>query len=770
MSAIRQSLGPAIGAVRILGATDFSWFGRRCEPLPRHLRRALNGESAHSYLLFQLTSRLYRSFYCRGVAERQPEQEARVSDRSRTIEFGEELSNANQGLGYWEGGWRSIRTDKGAVIVSKRGFTLRVPPQQARINPRPEEPMEPAEDTGAAIYFPKESGVSPGFYMAMGDVPFGSDDSQSMVRLYWNVRAEGAANLVATSTRLLNRAGIPFKLKILNEPENFSRCDAAVLYVSKQTYKEVAAIGAELYSEMIAHMNPLTPAFTKSLAPGLGLAESLPGGDSFGLHRCNLVAEGLLQSHEQRAPTADAIIAIIDSHFAAAGFDLDLPYLNPGSGDSYEPIRITPRTPAHTMSRADLGPRSSLAAAEEIGWRLSKEAFWHSRRCNWLGSLAGRPQADGSAPTQQMLDTSFYSGTSGVALFLAELFRITGEVHFRKTALGGIEQALSRLDSEVGPTGLGLFSGWPGIALAATRIAMILGADGLFRKVKLLAKRRCDAEIAEAEYDIMSGLSGGITALLLLSELLRYPSLMDVADSFGRELIRRAEKDARGISWRSPAEPRNLTGFSHGTAGVAFALLELFAATGEAEFRRCAEGAFEYERFWFDNKTGNWPDLRTRSAGRRKEHYQTTAWCHGAPGIALSRVRAYELTGSSRLRDEAVISLQTTMRWIDACLANHSGDLSLCHGLTGNAEILSAGYRSIGSGCGFEQDTVHRVAGHCIECNQDRWGAQPYQAIRDVPGLMLGMAGVGHFYLRLLAERPPSVLLIQRQEWCANVA
>ena len=39
----------------------------------------------------------------------------------------------------------------------------------------------------------------------------------------------------------------------------------------------------------------------------------------------------------------------------------------------------------------------------------------------------------------------------------------------------------------------------------------------------------------------------------------------------------------------------NLTGFSHGAAGIGYALLELYAITKELKFLMAAENAFSYE-------------------------------------------------------------------------------------------------------------------------------------------------------------------------------
>src|SRR5258708_26073522 len=100
-----------------------------------------------------------------------------------------------------------------------------------------------------------------------------------------------------------------------------------------------------------------------------------------------------------------------------------------------------------------------------------------------------------------MLDATFYSGTSGVAFFLAELFRITGERKFRQTAVGAIEQALCRAESESesDPGTAGLYTGWPGIALAAVRVGIVTGTNSLLRRAKVLTKRCNDANVSERE-------------------------------------------------------------------------------------------------------------------------------------------------------------------------------------------------------------------------------------------------------------------------------
>ena len=58
------------------------------------------------------------------------------------------------------------------------------------------------------------------------------------------------------------------------------------------------------------------------------------------------------------------------------------------------------------------------------------------------------------------------------------------------------------------------------------------------------------------------------------------------------------------------------------------------------------------ENHWFSEKDNNWPDFRTNSQSTYEDgdDYEdddafryAIAWCHGSPGIGLSRLYAYKI-------------------------------------------------------------------------------------------------------------------------------
>lgn len=191
-----------------------------------------------------------------------------------------------------------------------------------------------AANAGAGTW-PKESFTAqPGWYLAFGR-PAPADTR--WLRLYWNVNPSGAISLTGIATDILNRLAIPFRLKVLLDT-SIARRDAAVLYVPLAAWPAAAQDFMGPACTRLASSRNIeagTPLFTKTLRPGVGLAEDPQTGLSFGMHRSGLVARSLAKSylagHSDEKQWPD-----LSAEFAREGLSIDRPYLNPGSAGVYE--------------------------------------------------------------------------------------------------------------------------------------------------------------------------------------------------------------------------------------------------------------------------------------------------------------------------------------------------------------------------------------------------------------------------------------------------
>jgi HopA1 effector protein family len=75
------------------------------------------------------------------------------------------------------------------------------------------------------------------------------------------------------------------------------------MYIRKEAYPAVVNLLGRIYPLIAPFLKPGTPVFTKPLAPGIGLAEDPGQAESFGQHRCRLLADGMIGASWADWPT-----------------------------------------------------------------------------------------------------------------------------------------------------------------------------------------------------------------------------------------------------------------------------------------------------------------------------------------------------------------------------------------------------------------------------------------------------------------------------------
>jgi hypothetical protein len=255
------------------------------------------------------------------------------------LAFYEGLHQSNRGEGYFSPNWLVTKEESdGTLAVNKGGLTLYLDRGARHLHPK-----DLAATVGdlVAIKLPKNL-VQNGFYMAVSNA--GSYSGKDTVRIYFNLTSEGAVVVMESLTAELNAIPIAFNFKALYNPSDYGRYDSAVLYFDKSNYNAVHSVLEKVYKQHHSYFQPEVPLFTKSLAPGLAIAEEpdhkFVEKESFGTHRCQIVANGLLKAWHQDDESPEGRMTSILQQFALLEIELQRPYLNAKSEDIYIPLKL----------------------------------------------------------------------------------------------------------------------------------------------------------------------------------------------------------------------------------------------------------------------------------------------------------------------------------------------------------------------------------------------------------------------------------------------
>lgn len=421
--------------------------------------------------------------------------------------------------------------------------------------------------------------------------------------------------------------------------------------------------------------------------------------------------------------------------------------------------------PSAKLAQGDsrVGDSPYLTAAIGIARQLVRDALPVGRGVTWEGDeIVG--DEDDHAVVRMHVGPDLYGGTAGIAWFLGHIAPFDSSGAFAGTAAQAMIAAIAGARKSLHSSTFSLLSGSTGTALAAIEVADRLKLVRLRRSALLLVRKTCELIAQEPmhEVDLIGGAAGIIVGLLAIHRRCGDPILLETCRMVSERLLQRGRHEWWGSSWSETDTLPALCGLGHGMSGVGWALAEMAWATDEERYLAAAREAFRYERSWFSPQRCAWPDLRDpkeQSIADGTWPGWMTAWCHGALGIGAVRLRLYESSGDMTALAEASAAIQAArllvMQAGVGLKAGQVGDVTLCHGLGGAAELLLLAY---------EVFAVHdhlraarQVGRLCLSVfarNGQKW-TYGLRGAEHVPGLFLGLAGIGTTLLRL---HDPSVI------------
>jgi len=351
----------------------------------------------------------------------------------------------------------------------------------------------------------------------------------------------------------------------------------------------------------------------------------------------------------------------------------------------------------------------------------------------WTSLPIGDEDEDNLAPIELLPLRSTYRGVAGIVYGIARLFSMGfGSEELLRRAHNAI--AWLQSDAPAADAGLpGLYIGEAGVALAlyeSCRTGLISNSPSIDSSIQSRLNGALDW------CDLTHGAAGqGIAALLC------NPAQARRCADF---LIASQCEDG---SWIVPEgldglSGKKLTGFAHGVAGIVLFLAE-FASSFEDQVAQSAwrKGVEWLLRCSVRDESGitNWPYSDTQP-----EHWKW--WCHGAPGIALTLLRLYEITGEADFLSTGIGALKVHPASISY------GNLTQCHGISGLGEIYLEAYRITGDKQWLDRALSIARTISVMSKTTENGGFLWLAGHPGIPtaDLCVGCAGVVHFLLRLV--------------------
>ena len=390
------------------------------------------------------------------------------------------------------------------------------------------------------------------------------------------------------------------------------------------------------------------------------------------------------------------------------------------------------------------------------------------RGFDWIASVA--IAADGGLAWREdgVLFDDLYSGTAGVLLGCAEAEAAgLGTSHVADGARGRLLALARQGPGEATLPDDGVFSGWAGVAVALRAWSDTTGdaaaAQAAGQVTQQIAGRvrntppdplRCN--------DIISG-DAGLLLVLIADDA---DTSVQAAQILAGRLAEAAEPAPGGLHWRMEATTQAIMpGFSHGTAGAAYAL----AAAGRALHRpdlvdvatRGAEAILAA-----GDRPGGWAGpLQIPSRPDRPDVYY--GWCHGPTGTARLFVLLDEIDPQPRWQHaiDACLGALRDSRLPARLYPGYWDNLARCCGTAGVGQFLLDRYQATGDTALLDWTAVLAadVAARALTtaqgvCWSNTEHTKTPPELAPEPGFMQGAAGIASWLARLhaLRTRPAS--------------
>ncbi len=381
-----------------------------------------------------------------------------------------------------------------------------------------------------------------------------------------------------------------------------------------------------------------------------------------------------------------------------------------------------------------------LRTAEDIGKLMIENAIEGKsdsgqKDASWICVTVEGFEEDVWVPS--VLGSELYNGNCGIALFLAELWKLTGRREYLEYAEMALRTVVADYEPLYGESELsiGAFTGVSGLAYSAGHIASLTG-NVKWQETAEKALEVCGGHSESDRYhDLISGASGALAVALSMRERQTGSSkrmtelvIRRLAESLSASAVR----SGGAAVWEQPSGVR-YTGFAHGNAGIHPYLYQAGKITGSESCSKLTEDSLRFERSCMTADGAGWHR-------GDKDRKVTHLWCHGSAGILLSKLLLFRYGyRDSMIKDEIFSAVQTVRK-------NGFGKSpTYCHGDLGNLAVIDLAGRVLNNVMLRNSvfNTFEELYTNTLSRN---WNKKELKSCNSY-GLMIGLSGWGYSLL-----------------------
>lgn len=252
------------------------------------------------------------------------------------------------------------------------------------------------------------------------------------------------------------------------------------------------------------------------------------------------------------------------------------------------------------------------AAGADVPGVKADEVLRHATDIgSWLSAQEQKEATGASWPDNALArgnnSVNLSSGIPGTVLFLLGLHNATGNMAYLESAQRGADFLVTLVEDpsvfEGNQRRASLYAGIGGIGVALVNMQAVAPQPGYERAISRIVDILDDWHLEDDagaywsdEYnDLLFGNAGTVLFLAFAAEQTGNEKALHLAVAGAESLLRQAQAGEHGLYWKfRRSRDFNLPNFSHGAAGIGYALSSVAMVSGEEQFADAARDAFRY--------------------------------------------------------------------------------------------------------------------------------------------------------------------------------